>query len=137
MIVLAATAIISAVSVRFRDLAYRSARVAVIHFELDGLDLPGYDVTALVEKSGKSAIHIVKEAGVESATAGAVETTAHIDRELAARPQLVQLGTAWRNPKEQRPGALQKYQYREFDATDNPDAEPPCPHTKAAITIGW
>ena len=63
------------------------------------------------------------------------KTTAHIDRELAARPQLVQLETAWRNPKEQHPGALQKHQYRELDTPDNPDAEPPCPHTKAAIIV--
>jgi ParB family chromosome partitioning protein len=61
--------------------------------------------------------------------------TAHIDRVIAARPQLVQLETAWRNPKEQRPGALQKHQYREVDTPDNPDAEPPCPHTKAAIVV--
>jgi ParB family chromosome partitioning protein len=63
------------------------------------------------------------------------KTTAHIDRELAARPQLVQLETTWRSPKEQRPGALQKNQYRELDTPDNPDAEPPCPHTKAAIIV--
>jgi ParB family chromosome partitioning protein len=61
--------------------------------------------------------------------------TAHIDREIAARPQLIQLETAWRNPKQQRPGALQKNQYRELDTPDNPDAEPPCPHTKAAIIV--
>jgi ParB family chromosome partitioning protein len=63
------------------------------------------------------------------------KVAAHIDRELAARPQLVQLETAWRNPKEQRPGALQKHQYRELDAPDNPDAEPPCPATKTAIIV--
>ena len=61
--------------------------------------------------------------------------TAHIDREITARPQLVQLETAWRNPKEQRPGALQKSQYRELDTPDNPDAEPPCSSTKAAIIV--
>jgi ParB family chromosome partitioning protein len=54
-----------------------------------------------------------------------IKVTAHIDRELAARPQLVQLETAWRNPKEQRPGALQKHQYR----------EPPCSTTKTAIIV--
>ncbi|MDQ2844643.1 MAG: ParB/RepB/Spo0J family partition protein [Acidobacteriota bacterium] len=64
-----------------------------------------------------------------------VKVTAHIDRELAAQPQLVQLETAWRNPKEQRPGALQKHQYRELDTPDNPDAEPPCPTTKNAIIV--
>jgi ParB family chromosome partitioning protein len=63
------------------------------------------------------------------------KVTAHIDRELAARPELVQIETAWRNPEEQRPGALQKHQYREFDTPDNPDAEPPCPTTNTAIIV--
>jgi ParB family chromosome partitioning protein len=63
------------------------------------------------------------------------KVTAHIDRELAARPYLVQLETSWRNPKEQRPGALQKNQYRELDLPDNPDAEPPCDSTKTAIVV--
>jgi ParB family chromosome partitioning protein len=63
------------------------------------------------------------------------KVTAHIDREVAARPQLVQLEAAWRNPKEQRPGALQKHQYRELDTLHNPDAEPPCPATKTAIIV--
>ena len=63
------------------------------------------------------------------------KVTAHIDRELAARPQLVQLETSWRAPKEQRPGALQKHQYRELDTPDNQDAEPPCPYTKTAIIV--
>jgi ParB family chromosome partitioning protein len=63
------------------------------------------------------------------------KVTAHIDRELAAQPQLVQLETAWRNPKEQRPGALQKHQYRELDTPNNPDAEPPCPATTNAIIV--
>jgi ParB family chromosome partitioning protein len=61
--------------------------------------------------------------------------TAHIDREIAARPELVAIETAWRNPKEQRPGALNKNQYRELPDADNPDAEPPCPSTKAAIIV--
>ena len=63
------------------------------------------------------------------------KVTAHIDREIAARPELVSIETAWRAPKEQRPGALQKHQYRELDIADNPDAEPPCPHTKSAIIV--
>ncbi len=61
--------------------------------------------------------------------------TTHIDRQLAARPELVSIETAWRAPKEQRPGALQKHQYRELDMPDNPDAEPPCSHTKSAIIV--
>lgn len=60
---------------------------------------------------------------------------AHIDREIAARPELVQIETAWRSPKEQRPGALNRNQYRELAEPDNSDAEPPCPSAKAAIIV--
>jgi ParB family chromosome partitioning protein len=63
------------------------------------------------------------------------KVTAHIDREIAARPELVTIETAWRAPKEQRPGALQKHQYRELADPDNPDAELPCPSAKAAIIV--
>lgn len=60
---------------------------------------------------------------------------AHIDREIATRPELVSIETAWRTPKEQRPGTLQRHQYRELDIPDNADAEPPCSHTKPAIVV--
>jgi ParB family chromosome partitioning protein len=63
------------------------------------------------------------------------KVTAHIDREIAARPELVQIETAWHSPKEQRPGALNKNQYRELAEPDNPDAEPPCPNSKSAIIV--
>jgi ParB family chromosome partitioning protein len=63
------------------------------------------------------------------------KVTAHIDREIAARPELVIIETSWRSPKEQRPGALQKHQYRELAEPDNPDAELPCPSAKAAIIV--
>ena len=63
------------------------------------------------------------------------KVAAYIDRELAARPQLVQIETTWRPAKEQRPGILPKHSYRELDAPDNPDAEPPCPNTKSALIV--
>jgi ParB family transcriptional regulator, chromosome partitioning protein len=63
------------------------------------------------------------------------KVTAHIDREIAVRPELVTIETAWRAPKEQHPGALQKHQYRELDIPDNPDAEPPCSYTKSALIV--
>ncbi|WP_255550803.1 hypothetical protein [Granulicella sp. dw_53] len=63
------------------------------------------------------------------------KVTAHIDREVAARPELVTIETAWRSPKEQRPGALNKNQYRELAEPDNPDAEPPYPSAKSAIVV--
>ena len=62
------------------------------------------------------------------------KVTAHIDRQLAARPELVTIETAWRTPKERHPGALQVNQTREL-APENPDAEPPCAGAKAAIIV--
>ena len=62
------------------------------------------------------------------------KVTAHIDRQLAARPELVTIETAWRAPKERYPGALQVNQTREL-TPENPDAEPPCPSAKAAIIV--
>lgn len=63
------------------------------------------------------------------------KVTLHIDRALAENPQLVQIETAWRPSKEQRPGALPKNAYRVLDVPDNPDAESPCPNTKAALIV--
>jgi ParB family chromosome partitioning protein len=63
---------------------------------------------------------------------------AFLDREIAAHPGLVQIENGWRNPKEQRPGAVQRGHVRELEAViDNPDAEPimPCKATKAAIVV--
>jgi ParB family chromosome partitioning protein len=63
---------------------------------------------------------------------------AFLDREIAANPGLVQIENGWRNPKEQRPGAVQRGHVREIGAvTDNPDAEPvmPCEAAKAAIVV--
>jgi ParB family chromosome partitioning protein len=61
-----------------------------------------------------------------------------LDREIAAHPGLVQIENGWRNPKEQRPGAVQRGHVREIPTvTDNPDAEPvmPCAAAKAAIVV--
>jgi ParB family chromosome partitioning protein len=63
---------------------------------------------------------------------------AFLDREIAAHPGLVQIENGWRNPKEQRPGAVQRGHVREIETvTDNPDAEPvmPCEAAKAAIVV--
>lgn len=60
---------------------------------------------------------------------------AHIQRELAARPELVQIQTAWRQPSETGPDVLNKNQYRELPDPDNPDAELPCPSAKPAIIV--
>ena len=63
---------------------------------------------------------------------------AFFDREIAAHPGLVQIENGWRNPKEQRPGAVQRGHVRELETViDNPDAEPvmPCEAAKAAIVV--
>jgi ParB family chromosome partitioning protein len=63
---------------------------------------------------------------------------AFLDREIAAHPGLVQIENGWRNPKEQRPGAVQRGHVRELETViDNPDAEPimPCEAAKSAIVV--
>ncbi len=63
---------------------------------------------------------------------------AFLDREIAAHPGLVQIENGWRNPKEQRPGAVQRGHVREIpDVIDNPDAEPvlPCEAARTAIVV--
>jgi ParB family chromosome partitioning protein len=37
-----------------------------------------------------------------------IKLTAHIDREIAARPELIQIENGWRNAREQRPCAVQR-----------------------------
>jgi len=64
--------------------------------------------------------------------------TEHIDRELAARPELVQIENGWRSAREQRPGTVQRGHFREIEAVaENPDAEPvtPCAAAKPAIIV--
>ena len=63
---------------------------------------------------------------------------AFLDREIAAHPGFVQIENGWRNPKEQRPGAVQRGHVRELDAViENTDAEPvmPCEAAKSAIVV--
>ena len=63
---------------------------------------------------------------------------AFLDREIAAHPGLVQIENGWRNPKEQRPGAVQYGHIREIaGVADNTDAEPvmPCEAAKPAIVV--
>jgi ParB family chromosome partitioning protein len=66
------------------------------------------------------------------------KVNAHIDREIAARPELVQIEDGWRKPTEKRPDAVQRGHFREIDTTtENPDAEPvmPCAAAKAALVV--
>jgi ParB family chromosome partitioning protein len=64
--------------------------------------------------------------------------TAHLDREIAARPELIQIENGWRKPSEKRPGAVQRGEYREIETiVDNLGAEPalPCAAAKPAIIV--
>ena len=66
------------------------------------------------------------------------KVAAHLDREIAAHPGLVLIENGWRNPKEQRPGAVQLGHVRQIETViDNPDAEPvmPCDAAKPAIIV--
>jgi len=63
---------------------------------------------------------------------------AHIDREVAAHPGLIQIENGYRNPKEQRPGAVRSGTFREVEIDNsNLDAEPvmPCEAAKPAIIV--
>ena len=64
---------------------------------------------------------------------------AYLDREIAAHPGLVLIESAHRNPKEQRPGAVQLGHVRQIETVidNNPDAEPvmPCEAAKSAIIV--
>ena len=63
---------------------------------------------------------------------------AHIDREIAAHPGLIQIENSYRAPKEQRPGAVRSGTFREVEIDNsNPDAEPvmPCEAAKPALIV--
>jgi ParB family chromosome partitioning protein len=67
-----------------------------------------------------------------------IKLTAYIDREIAARPELIQIENGWRNAREQRPGAVQRGHFREIETVlENPAAEPtsPCAAAKPAIIV--
>ena len=67
-----------------------------------------------------------------------LKVTAHIDRETAAHPELVQIENGWRHAREQKPGAVQRGHFREIEPVpENPDAEPApaCAAAKTAIIV--
>lgn len=73
------------------------------------------------------------------ATCYNAKLTEHVNREVAAQPELVQIETAHRNPKERRPGTLSRHEYTEIPGpeAENEDAEPvmPCESSKTAIVV--
>ncbi len=63
---------------------------------------------------------------------------AHLHREIAARPELVQIVNGYSSARELWPHAVQRGVFREIDApAENPDAEPapPCATAKPAIIV--
>lgn len=63
---------------------------------------------------------------------------AHIDREVAVRPELIQIENGWRNAREQRPGVVQRGVFREIETVvENLDAEGvlPCEAARPAIIV--
>ena len=67
-----------------------------------------------------------------------IKLNAHIDRVVAARPELIQIENGWRNAREQRPGAVHFGRLREIETVvENPDAEPapPCEAARPAIIV--
>ena len=65
------------------------------------------------------------------------KVNAHIDREIAARPELIQIENGWRRATEQRSEAVQRGHFREIEHPDNAEAEPvaPCEAAKPAIIV--
>ena len=66
-----------------------------------------------------------------------IKINAHIDREVAVRPELIQIENGWRRATEQRPGAVQRGHFREIEHSENVDAEPvaPCEAARPALIV--
>ena len=63
---------------------------------------------------------------------------AHIDREIAARPDLVQIENGFLSPKDRKLGAIQLAHVRVIETVvENPDAEPdlPCAAARTALIV--
>lgn len=68
-----------------------------------------------------------------------VKLSAHVQREIAAKPELVQIETAYRTTKERQPGTLSRNEYIDLDVLkdEGEDAEiiTPCEASKTAIVV--
>ncbi len=68
-----------------------------------------------------------------------VKLSAHVQREVAAKPELVQIETAYRSSKERQPGTLSRNEYTDLEASteDSEDGEnvPRCEASKTAIVV--
>ena len=90
----------------------------------------GYNTSLFADVAGDQCL---------DATCYHAKLTEHVNREVAARPELVQIETAHRNPKERQPGTLSRHEYTEIPSPEdeNEDAEPvtPCESSKTAIVV--
>jgi ParB family transcriptional regulator, chromosome partitioning protein len=68
-----------------------------------------------------------------------VKLSVHVQREVVAKPELVQIETAYRSPKERQPGTLSRNDSTDLDAPtdDGEDTENimPCEASKTAIIV--
>src|SRR4051794_14857743 len=68
-----------------------------------------------------------------------IKLSVHVQREVAAKPELVQIETAYRSPKERQPGTLSRNDYTDLEAPkdegDDGENIPPCEASKTAIVV--
>ena len=68
-----------------------------------------------------------------------IKLSVHVQREVAAKPELVQIETAYRSPKERQPGTLSRNEYTDLetpeDERENGENIPPCEASKTAIVV--
>jgi ParB family chromosome partitioning protein len=90
----------------------------------------GYNTSLFADLAGDQCL---------DATCYHAKLTEHVNREVAARPDLVQIETAHRNPKERPAGTLSPNEYTEISSPEdeNEDAEPVtyCQSSKSAIVV--
>ena len=63
----------------------------------------------------------------------------HVQREVAAKPELIQIETAYRNPKERQPDTLARNEYTDLEALKDEGEDgaeiAPCESSKTAIVV--
>jgi len=67
-----------------------------------------------------------------------VKLSAHVQCEVAAKPELVQIETAYRSPKERQPGTLSRNEYTDLETPKDESEDGgniPCEASKTAIVV--
>jgi ParB family chromosome partitioning protein len=96
--------------------------------------------TACPRRSGHNTALFCDVQGDQCLDASCYQTKVnnHVDREIAARPNLVQIEEGYRKPTEHRADAVRRGHFRELETRiDNPDAEPvsTCEAERPALII--